>query len=152
MKIYSLNRCKKILFRSYRLFFKKRKDVSWKKAVEIEKNLRNLQQEIINKDLVKSKKLAKECEKACRSVFKKSFFDNVKEFIFAFLVAFVLALVVRQFCFELYQIPTGSMRPTFKELDRLVVSKMSQQMIELPNYISHRVLIFLQLYLTMLDL
>ena len=34
-----------------------------------------------------------------------------------------LAILIRQMWFELYEIPTGSMRPTLQEQDRLIVSK-----------------------------
>ena len=37
--------------------------------------------------------------------------------------ALVVAVVVRQVCFEFYEIPSGSIRPTLKEQDRLAVSK-----------------------------
>ncbi|OGN62981.1 MAG: signal peptidase I, partial [Chlamydiae bacterium RIFCSPHIGHO2_12_FULL_49_11] len=38
-------------------------------------------------------------------------------------VTIVVALIIRQTWFELYEIPSGSMRPTLKENDRLAVSK-----------------------------
>ena len=38
-------------------------------------------------------------------------------------LALLAAVVIRQMWFELYEIPTGSMRPTFKEQDRVIVSK-----------------------------
>lgn len=37
--------------------------------------------------------------------------------------ALVVAVVIRQMWFEFFEIPTGSMRPTLQEKDRLVVSK-----------------------------
>jgi len=39
------------------------------------------------------------------------------------LTALIIATVVRQMWFELYEIPTGSMRPAFREQDRLSVTK-----------------------------
>ena len=41
----------------------------------------------------------------------------------ALALALCVAIVVRQSWFELYEIPTGSMRPTFKEQDHLSVTK-----------------------------
>ena len=45
------------------------------------------------------------------------------ETILTLAVALALAILIRQTWFELYEIPTGSMRPTFKEQDRVFVSK-----------------------------
>lgn len=47
-----------------------------------------------------------------------------------------LVIVIRQSWFELYEIPTGSMRPTFKEQDHLTVSK-TQFGINTPLSTSH---------------
>lgn len=55
--------------------------------------------------------------------FKKSAIKSLIEFFFALFVAFLAAVVIRQMWFEPYEIPTGSMRPTFREQDRLVVGK-----------------------------
>ena len=45
------------------------------------------------------------------------------EIVVTLVVAILIAGVIRQTWFELYEIPTGSMRPTFKERDRVLVSK-----------------------------
>lgn len=54
---------------------------------------------------------------------RKSFWDHSKEFVVALVIALAVAGVVRQVWFELYEIPTGSMRPTFKECDRVFALK-----------------------------
>lgn len=54
---------------------------------------------------------------------KKTTFDYFKEIFIAIFIALLLAVVVRQMWFELYEIPTGSMRPTFREQDRVAVTK-----------------------------
>jgi signal peptidase I len=45
------------------------------------------------------------------------------EWVFALGVALLIATIVRMTVFELYEIPSGSMRPTFREGDHLAVSK-----------------------------
>lgn len=55
--------------------------------------------------------------------FPKTSLDHLKELIYALAFAVVVAFFIRQFWFELYEVPTGSMRPTVEELDRLVVSR-----------------------------
>lgn len=47
----------------------------------------------------------------------------IKEWVESILIALVLALLVRTFIVQAYKIPTGSMRPTLSEGDRILVSK-----------------------------
>ena len=54
---------------------------------------------------------------------KRSFLSKALEFAVSLVAAILVAGVIRQCWFELYEIPTGSMRPTFKEKDRVLVSK-----------------------------
>ncbi|MBP7075290.1 MAG: signal peptidase I, partial [Rhabdochlamydiaceae bacterium] len=49
--------------------------------------------------------------------------QQIRDFIIGIGVALFIAILIRQMWFELYEIPTGSMRPTFKEQDRVSVSK-----------------------------
>jgi signal peptidase I len=48
-----------------------------------------------------------------------------KHFFLTTSYALLIACAVRQMWFELYKVPTGSMRPTIKELDHLTVSKLN---------------------------
>lgn len=54
---------------------------------------------------------------------KKSLWEQLRENSIALIAALGIAVLIRQMGFELYEIPSGSMRPTFKERDRLLVSK-----------------------------
>lgn len=54
---------------------------------------------------------------------KRSLLARAGEFVLTIAIAIVAAGIIRQSWFELYEIPTGSMRPTFKEKDRVLVSK-----------------------------
>ncbi len=47
----------------------------------------------------------------------------IKEWIEPILLAILLALIIRTFFFQAYKIPTGSMRPTLMENDRVLVNK-----------------------------
>lgn len=49
----------------------------------------------------------------------------LKETAWAVIFAFAIIAGVRQMCFEPMEIPSGSMRPTYREGDRLIVSKSS---------------------------
>lgn len=51
--------------------------------------------------------------------------DTMKELITTILLAVFILVFVRQMVFEHQLIPSGSMRPTFREMDRVIVSKTS---------------------------
>jgi len=62
--------------------------------------------------------------------FKKQYLDlkgarKWIHFFYTTTIALIAALIIRQMWFELYKVPTGSMRPTIKELDHLTVSKLN---------------------------
>jgi len=48
----------------------------------------------------------------------------LKEWIEPILLAIILALIIRTFFFQAFKIPTGSMRPTLIEQDRVLVNKI----------------------------
>jgi len=91
--------------------------------MDIQKTLQNLQDEILNKNQQRAYELSKQAEALCDIHMKKTSFDHLRDLFFALLFALVVAVLVRQMWFEFYEIPSGSMRPTLKEQDRLVVSK-----------------------------
>jgi len=59
-------------------------------------------------------------------MWKKYFSKNsvAREWIESILIAFVLAMVIRTFAIQAFKIPTGSMRTTLLEGDRILVNKM----------------------------
>ena len=62
---------------------------------------------------------------AFRTRRKEWFYEKWKNWGEPFLVAAILALVIRTFLLGPYKIPTGSMRTTFLEGDRIFVDKVS---------------------------
>ncbi|HSX04202.1 MAG TPA: S26 family signal peptidase [Rhabdochlamydiaceae bacterium] len=123
MRTYFLRKSKKILFHTYELFKRKRKKLPAHEVNEMEQTLNALQLAIMEKNREKASEEAKKCERFCRTYLKKGPFENVRDLVLALAFALIVALLIRQTWFELYEIPSGSMRPTFKEKDRLVVSK-----------------------------
>lgn len=67
--------------------------------------------------------LSKSLDQRASTLFPKPMWKKAVELTLALAVALVLATIVRQMWFEPFQIPTGSMRPTFRELDLLTVTK-----------------------------
>jgi signal peptidase I len=88
-----------------------------------EQNIEELSHAIENNNLEAAQTIAVRLSQFLHAGGKKSFFDHTKEFVIAIILALLIAGVVRQTWFELYEIPTGSMRPTFKECDRVLVTK-----------------------------
>lgn len=122
-RMFRIRRSKKILFGIYALYQKRKKRLLPAQAAEIETELKALEKAILERDVKRSAELAEQCRILAKSALKKSSLEHVKDFVLAVGLALLFALVIRQVWFELYEIPTGSMRPTFKEQDRLVVSK-----------------------------
>lgn len=59
------------------------------------------------------------------------FKQAAKEWIEAIIIAFVLAMIIRTFVVQAFKIPTGSMRPTLIEGDRIFVNKFIYRFKEL---------------------
>lgn len=115
---------KKLFFHSVRLakkqshFSQEEKNLIKRTLVEFEKQIMDNPQGITKQDLIRLR------------LFKKNYLDFVgfakwKHFVITTALALAAALVIRQMWFELYKVPTGSMRPTIKELDHLTVSKLN---------------------------
>lgn len=121
---YSLRKSRKIRENAYSLYRKKGKKLSKDKQLQFENNLRELDLAIEQKNRDSADVQARNIEQFTKLHFKKTPFDYVVELFFALLLALLVATIVRQMWFELYEIPTGSMRPTFREQDHLTVSKL----------------------------
>ncbi len=114
-----------MLTQAFHLFKKKESTLSETQRKSLEKQLKALQSSILEKDAKAAKKQALSLKMLVEDLFPKTLFEKTKNFVIALVVALSLALLIRQTVFEFYEIPTGSMRPTLKEKDRLVVSKTS---------------------------
>lgn len=122
-KLYSLRKSRHILKNVYAWYKKKWSTLNPEQLDQLEHHLENLDQAIVCQDREKASHLGHIVEAFADKHVKKSVFEYGFEFIGALIFAIIIATVVRQSWFELYEIPTGSMRPTFKEQDHLTVTK-----------------------------
>jgi signal peptidase I len=121
--LYSLKKSKTILRHVFHLFLRRKKRLAQETQQQIKGTLSDLQDAILNKDRNKAASLALQAESLSQQHLKKSPLEHTFDFLFALAFALAVAVVIRQMWFEFYEIPTGSMRPTLREQDRLVVSK-----------------------------
>lgn len=123
MKIYSLGKSRSILKWNYNRYKKKHTSLPAAQKAQIETLLEKLDQAILQGNRQGASDLAHEVETYGKEPLKKSFFDQIIEFVIVIVVAVFIATLLRQVVFEAYEIPTGSMRPTFREQDNVLVSK-----------------------------
>jgi signal peptidase I len=122
-RLYSLRKSREILHWSYSQFKKKGSTLPKEKLDEMQRDLKHLELAILNKDREKASNLTYKIVAFTNTNFKKTTVQYILEVAVAVIIALTIAIVVRQMWFELYEIPTGSMRPSFKEQDHLTVSK-----------------------------
>jgi signal peptidase I len=123
VKTYSLSKSRHIMKSSNKWYKKRGKGLPSDQLKFFEDHLQALDKALLDKDQTAADKEAHIVDEFCSGHFKKTIWEYGWEIIIAVLVALIIATVVRQMWFELYEIPTGSMRPTFKEQDHLTVTK-----------------------------
>jgi signal peptidase I len=123
MKSYSLRKSRSIFKEGVGRFRKLQRRLSGSQMQELEDLLDALDKAIAEKDRATADSQAHLVKDFLRQFGKKSLIDHILEFSVALTLAVAVAIVVRVMWFELYHVPTGSMRPTIKEHDQVIVSK-----------------------------
>ena len=121
--IYSLRKSRSILKTVYSWYKKKGKTLSQGDLNSLESEMSALDSALLSKNKEAGSASARKLESFSDTHCRKSFLEYGWELLVALLFALVIATLVRQTWFELYEIPTGSMRPTFREQDHLTVTK-----------------------------
>jgi len=124
-KPYSLKKCRQVFKEAVMRHKKLMHRLSSDLLASFEHSLEELNKAIVAKDSDSARMHAFEVEQFLQAHGKKNLFDHSKEFVVAIILALIIAALVRQMWFELYEIPSGSMRPTFRESDRVFVFKDS---------------------------
>ena len=122
-KTYSLRKSRSILKWIYGWYKKHVSALKPQQVGVLEEDMKALDQSLLKGERGSSSEIAHRLEDFGKVHCKKTFFEYVSEIFWALLFALIIATVVRQMWFELYEIPTGSMRPTFREQDHLTVTK-----------------------------
>ncbi len=120
---YSLRKSKKTLGQAWTFYRKKRDTLNSNDLLQFENSILALQAAIEGKDRDAADRLSKQLETFCELHFQKPWWKSILDIGAALVFALLIAVIVRQSWFELYEIPTGSMRPTFREQDHLTVTK-----------------------------
>ena len=123
MKTFSLHKSRTILQWHYKRYKKKHKNLSSELKARLEGIMEKLDQAILQGKKEEASDYAHQLEALGTEPLKKSLFEHISEFAFVVVVAVLIATLIRQMVFEPYEIPTGSMRPTFREQDNVFVSK-----------------------------
>ena len=118
-----LNKSKHVFHHILSLYLKKRRHLDQNICFQIKETLIALQQEIINKNPETAGALVEKAKELEKSYLKKTLWMRFCNSAASLVLALIAAIIIRSMWFEFYQIPTGSMRPTFQENDRLAVSK-----------------------------
>ncbi len=120
---YTLSRMKKVLRHSLKLYRRKEKGLDKTAQELIQSQLKSLQTAILQKDAGIAAQIGEQLFMTQKRLMPKTGWDKVRDFVYGIAFALFVAVIIRTMWFELYTIPTGSMRPTLKEGDFLVVSK-----------------------------
>ncbi|MBP7075125.1 MAG: S26 family signal peptidase, partial [Rhabdochlamydiaceae bacterium] len=122
-KHLQLRKNKKLLITVYTRYLKVKDRLPSSTRDEIKAQLLKFQTAIMAKDDKECQLLSSRLVQLYTEHLKKNRFQQIRDFIIGIGMALFIAILIRQMWFELYEIPTGSMRPTFKEQDRVSVSK-----------------------------
>lgn len=122
-RLYSLRKAHQILSHANTYYQKNWQKMAPERVTTLERLLADLDRAVVAGDRTAADPVARELETFGQDHFKRSFGHYVTEMLIAITLALLLAVCIRQMWFELYQIPTGSMRPSFREQEHLTVTK-----------------------------
>lgn len=113
----------RLLAETRRRYRKKQVNLSQEQKKRFEERWNELYSSLKDGDRKKWKEKAADLELCVRTALPKTSLEKSVHTVSGIAIALFLAILIRLVWFELYEIPTGSMRPTLKEQDRLIVSK-----------------------------
>ncbi len=112
------------VFRSLlKLYLRKEKKLASPEREAVKGVLEDLQSALLSKDKLRIKKAASEATLIQKRYLKRTLFDIIRDSVVSLALILIVVTLIRTMWFEVYEIPSGSMRPTLQEQDRLLVSK-----------------------------
>src|SRR5262245_16170873 len=93
--IYTLNKMKRILRQSYRLYRRKKKTLDPKAKERIQSNLSSLRTAILRKDAPVAVQIGTQLTEATGRLMPKNLWDKVRDFVCAIGFALIVAVVIR---------------------------------------------------------
>ncbi len=133
---YLLRKAQRSLRQMQRLYKRKGKHLPAAGKAELQAQLEGLRTAIFQKQVAATKSHLQQLDQSSRRFLPRTPLEKAFGFIGSLVFALLVAIVIREMWFEPFSIPTGSMRPTLKEGDYLVVSKTSFG-INIPLSLSH---------------
>ncbi|MCB1213247.1 MAG: signal peptidase I, partial [Chlamydiia bacterium] len=121
--LLSRNKCRTLFFEVYNWYKKNWRELFSKELDSLERDLKQFDQAIVSNDRAAANAHVEKFTLFKSRYIKKSPLKTALETIFCIAGALAVALVLRLVWFESMVIPTGSMRPTYREEDHLFVSK-----------------------------
>lgn len=119
----SKSKVKKTFFQAVKLFNAKKNSLSQEENHQISETLESYQKALLEKNYEQARKCAEKCQGFFGTHLKQSPIEKFIKSTLGLVGLLCVAIVVRQMWFEFNEIPTGSMRPTLLEKDKLAVSK-----------------------------
>ncbi|MCP5491601.1 MAG: signal peptidase I [Chlamydiales bacterium] len=122
-KVLFMRKCKQILRHVFKSYKRKKNTLPIQVQQELFDHLDKTQAAILAKNRAQASACAKELNASFEKHLAPPAWRHWLNATLGLVGILILAIGIRQMWFELMQIPTGSMRPTLKEQDHLVVSK-----------------------------
>lgn len=120
---YSLKRSLKTFFELKDFLLNKKKTITTSTYEEMKTLLLDLKRAIDAKDKEKAYLMCNLALEEMGKKVKKNLWDYFNEYIIDFGLLLLIVALINQVWFQMYQIPSGSMRPTLMEKDRLIATK-----------------------------
>ena len=120
---HSLRKSRRTFHHVRELLIKKKAQASDEVFSNIKNLLADLKEAIDQKESQKAHTISTELLEKSKAHFKKSPFDYFNEWVMGLGFTLLTVTLINQLWFQHYQIPSGSMRPTLLEKDRVIATK-----------------------------